>query len=178
MSADKNDVKDCKPDYSLIPKSLMDALSYCLMAGAIKYGRDNYKKGHESNTLTSAAGRHLKQIEEGEMFDKDTTDRLIAEYGDQAPQIYHWANVAASACMAIEQITLGTHRGLDREPDQLTLSEKYGISGRPILRVEKPSPSHNYVKISGGNDLARAFLVHNLTMKRFEYREVEVDYGC
>ena len=112
MSASKNNVKDCKPDYSIIPKSFMDAVSYCLMSGALKYGRDNYKLGHESNTLTAAACRHLKLIEEGEIFDQDTTDRLVEACGDKSLKIFHWANVAASACMAIEQIKLGTHRGL------------------------------------------------------------------
>ena len=106
----KNDVKDCKPDYSLIPKSFMDQVAYVMMAGAVKYARDNHRNGHTSNQLTSAAGRHLKLIETNEDIDKDTTERLKSVYGENAPGILHWACVAASALMAIEQIHLGTHK--------------------------------------------------------------------
>ncbi len=116
----KNATIDCKPDYSLIPESFMDQVAYALMAGQMKYLRDNYRKGHTSNQLTSAAGRHLKKIEKGEDIDADTTARLRdgctdlegkfnKGYGDKAKQVYHWACVAASALMALEQIELGTH---------------------------------------------------------------------
>ena len=118
--AAKGIATDCKPDYSLIPKSFMDAVSYVMMAGQFKYLRDNYKKGHTSNQLTAAAGRHLKLIEQGEDVDLDTTKRLregctniegvfSPGYGDNSPEVLHWACVAASALMAMEQIRLGTH---------------------------------------------------------------------
>jgi hypothetical protein len=98
----------------------MDQVAFCMMAGQMKYLRDNYRKGHASNQLTSAAGRHVKLIEGGEDIDADTTRRLCDGckdingdwhdgYGDKAPMIYHWACVAACALMAIEQINLGTH---------------------------------------------------------------------
>ena len=99
--ADKNDVKDHKPDYSLIPKSFMDQVSYCMCAGSIKYGRDNYRKGHTYNQLTAAAVRHIKCLEAGEDRDEDTSSRMGVD-------ISHWANVACCALMAIEQIRLNT----------------------------------------------------------------------
>ena len=103
MKAGKDDVRDLKPDYSLIPKSFMDQVSYCMMAGAIKYGRDNYRKGHSFTQLTAAACRHLKCIESGVDIDEDTTNRI-------GVSIQHWANVACCALMAIEQIRMGTIR--------------------------------------------------------------------
>lgn len=120
-SAAKNaGVVDCKPDYSLIPRAFMDQLAFVMMAGMFKYKRDNYRKGHTSNQLTAAAGRHLKAIESGEDIDVDTTARLRdgctdiegvfhKGYGDKAPTIYHWACVAACALMAIVQIAAGVH---------------------------------------------------------------------
>jgi len=118
--AAKNNLVDGKPDYSLIPKSFMDALSNCLGAGALKYLRDNYRAGHTSNTLTAAAARHLKAIEAGEDVDQDTTARLRdgctdikgnfnEGLGSSSPDVLHWACVAACALMAIEQQRLGTH---------------------------------------------------------------------
>jgi hypothetical protein len=109
-TAAKNAEIDCKPDYSFIPKSFLDQLSFVMMAGGLKYGKWNFRKGHNSSQLTSAATRHIKQIEDGIDFDDDTTNRLRAVYGDKAPQIMHWACVAASALMAIDQIDIGTHR--------------------------------------------------------------------
>ena len=110
MKAMKNDRADVKPDYSLIPKSFMDAVSYCMMSGIVKYARDNFRLGHTSNQLTAAATRHLKCIESGEDVDLDTTTRLKDATGGKSPDILHWANVAACALMAIEQIRLDTHK--------------------------------------------------------------------
>jgi hypothetical protein len=76
IKASKNDQVDNKPDYSLLPKVFMDQVSYCMMAGAEKYGRYNYTKGHNINQLLAASGRHLKAIQEGEDVDQDTTDRV------------------------------------------------------------------------------------------------------
>lgn len=100
-TASKNDTKDNKPDYSLIPKVLMDQLAYCMMAGAAKYGRYNYTKGHNICQLTAAATRHIKQIEAGEDIDSDTSERVGVD-------VYHWANVAACCLMALHQAELDT----------------------------------------------------------------------
>lgn len=99
--ASKNDKADAKPDYSMLPKIFMDQVAYVMMAGASKYGRFNYTKGHEITRLTSAATRHLKLIESGEDVDADTSERLGVE-------IHHWACVAANALMALHQLELGT----------------------------------------------------------------------
>ena len=101
MSADKNDKQDLKPDYSLIPKSFMDGVAYSMMAGELKYGRNNYTEGHKITQLTAAATRHLKQIEAGELVDEDTSDRLQRE-------VTHMGCVAASMLMLIHQLELGT----------------------------------------------------------------------
>jgi hypothetical protein len=100
-SASKNDRRDKKPDYSLIPRVFMDQLSYCMEAGAIKYGRHNYTQGHELLQLTAAATRHIKLIEEGEDIDKDTSERVGVD-------VHHWACIAANALMALHQLKLGT----------------------------------------------------------------------
>ena len=99
--ARKNDKSDRKPDYSYLPKVFMDQVSYCMEAGATKYGRNNYQKGHKLLQLTAAASRHIKLIEEGEDIDKDTSERIGVD-------IHHWACVAANALMALHQLKLGT----------------------------------------------------------------------
>lgn len=99
--ASKNDKADMKPDYSIIPKVVMDQLSYVMMAGQEKYGRHNYTKGHNITQLTAAVCRHAKQIESGEDIDKDTSERI-------GKDIYHWACIMASGLMAIHQMELGT----------------------------------------------------------------------
>ena len=101
MSADKNDSKDNKPDYSLMPKVFMDQVSYCMMAGAQKYGRYNYTKGHKYSQLIAAAERHLKCLQDGEDIDQDTSTRV------QTP-ITHAACVAANMLMLIHQDSIGT----------------------------------------------------------------------
>lgn len=101
MSADKNDKKDRKPDYSLIPRALLDHLAYAMMAGEEKYGRYNYTKGHRISQLTAAAVRHLKAIESGEDYDADTSDRI-------GLSVHHAGNVAACMLMLLHQQELGT----------------------------------------------------------------------
>lgn len=116
MSADKNDRLDNKPDYSMLPKAFLDQVAYVMMAGAIKYGRWNYTKGHDLTRLTSAATRHLKAIEAGEDLDPDTSERLGVD-------ISHWACVAANALMALHQAQLGTLRD-DRFSAQQPVDQK------------------------------------------------------
>jgi hypothetical protein len=95
-AAGKNDKIDNKPDYSLLPKAFLDQVAYCMMAGADKYGRYNYLKGHKINQLTAAAGRHLKAIESGEDIDEDTSERVNK-------QVHHAAAVAANMLMLLHQ---------------------------------------------------------------------------
>lgn len=99
--AKKNNVLDNKPDYSLLPREFLDEVAYVMQAGAIKYGRYNYCKGHNSSQLTSAATRHIKAIEAGEDFDKDCSERIGRD-------VSHAACVAANMLMYLHQKSLGT----------------------------------------------------------------------
>lgn len=99
--ASKNDKQDNKPDYSLLPKVFMDQTSFVMMAGAEKYGRYNYTKGHDISQLIAAAERHLKCIQDGEDIDKDCSDRVGVD-------VHHAANVAANMLMLLHQRELGT----------------------------------------------------------------------
>jgi hypothetical protein len=101
LGASKNDKLDNKPDYSLLPKVFMDQVSFVMMAGAEKYGRYNYTKGHNMSQLLAAAERHLKAIQEGEDIDKDCSDRVGID-------IHHAANVAANMLMLLHQLELST----------------------------------------------------------------------
>ena len=65
-AAKKDNLKDNKPDYSLLPKIFCDQVSYCMMGGEQKYGRFDYLNGHKLTELTAAAMRHLKARESGE----------------------------------------------------------------------------------------------------------------
>lgn len=99
--ASKNDRSDNKPDYSLLPRVFMDQVSYVMMAGAEKYGRYNYTKGHDMTQLLAAAERHLKALQEGEDIDKDCSERIGVD-------VSHAANVAANMLMLLHQTDLGT----------------------------------------------------------------------
>ena len=101
MGANKNNKKDNKPDYSLIPRILMDQVSYAMMAGEDKYGRYNYCKGHSYNQLLAAAERHIKAIQEGEDIDRDTSDRVGVE-------VTHAACVVSNMLMLLHQVELET----------------------------------------------------------------------
>lgn len=99
MSADKKDLD--KPDYSLIPKVFMDEVARCMMAGAVKYQRHQYLKGHKATQLIAAAERHLKELQEGEDVDLDSSERL-GQY------VLHAAAVAANMLMYIHEDDEGT----------------------------------------------------------------------
>lgn len=99
--AAKNDKLDKKPDLSLLPEIFCNQVAYVMMAGASKYGKFNYTKGHDLTQLTSAAVRHLKRMEAGEDLDQDTSERLGIE-------ITHAACVCANMLMLLHQMQLGT----------------------------------------------------------------------
>lgn len=101
MSALKNDKKDNKPDYSLLPKIFLDQVAYVMMAGERKYGRFNYLKGHKLSQLTAAAVRHIKAIEDGEDVDNDTSSFI-------GTQCHHAGNAAACMLMLLHQLSVGT----------------------------------------------------------------------
>lgn len=93
MNADKFD--GGKPDYSLLPKVFCDQVAYVMMYGATKYGAGNYLKGHRLTQLTAAAGRHLKELEEGNDVDEETG-------------LTHAAQVCANMLMLMHQQQIGT----------------------------------------------------------------------
>jgi hypothetical protein len=105
----KAEKKEVKPDYSHVTKSLMDEVSWNMMAGETKHGRDNYKYGYRLTTLLAAAERHLKAIQSGEDIDSDTSDIV-------GRNILHAACVASNMMMLIETRRLGTLID-DRIPD-------------------------------------------------------------
>jgi len=100
-SAKKNDVLDKKPDLSLLPKIFKEQVAYGMMAGAQKYGRNNYLEGHSINQLIAAAERHLDAIKDGEDIDQDTTDRVERT-------VYHAALVCTNMLMLLHQQQVGT----------------------------------------------------------------------
>jgi len=61
-----------KPDYSILEKSFLDSVSYVLMHGEKKYGRDNWKKGLEFNRLFAACCRHLFQYKDESKTDSES----------------------------------------------------------------------------------------------------------
>jgi hypothetical protein len=101
MPAKKNNSIDNKPDYSLIPKVALDQLAYCMMAGAQKYGRYNYARGHTTTQLIAAAQRHLASLLENEDHDTDVSDRA-------GVKVHHLACVMANCLMYLHQEELGT----------------------------------------------------------------------
>lgn len=99
--ASKDDRKDGKPDYSLLPKVFLDQVAFCMQAGVEKYGRYNYTLGHNLSQLTAAAARHLKLIEAGEDVDQELSDRAGTE-------VTHAAAVCSNMLMLLHQVELGT----------------------------------------------------------------------
>ena len=106
----KNDGKDVKPDHSYLISCFMDQVSYCMMAGALKYARNNFYNGHEILQLTAATSRHNKRIEEGEFWDLDTMD--IFENGitkDDGTVVKGYGKkvyISHAACIACNQLMM------------------------------------------------------------------------
>lgn len=136
-----------KPDYSLIPKSFMDQVSYCMMAGEKKYGRYNFTKGHSYNQLTAAMVRHIKLFESGEDFDKDTTERVFGTNSERrnrtnepAKQVSHLACVAANVLMLLEQISIGT-----AEDDRPSNPAEEVTPSEPEVKLGEEPPRYRYM---------------------------------
>lgn len=100
----KND--ENKPDLSLIPPIVERQLAWALMAGARKYGRNNYKKGFPMERLLASAARHISKMKEGEILDGDCTTRL-------GRPVTHAACAIASLAMLLECGRRGTLSTLD-----------------------------------------------------------------
>lgn len=61
-----------KPDLSLVPRVLIEAVAQALQFGEGKYGRYNYLKGFDSHRLIAACLRHLIAYQDGENLDPES----------------------------------------------------------------------------------------------------------
>lgn len=101
MRANKNDLKDVKPQLRYLDPQLVTETCYAMMAGAKKYGEYNYLKGHSYVQLIEAAIRHLFAAMHGEELDADCTERLGSD-------VTHLGCAVANINMLLTQKKLGT----------------------------------------------------------------------
>lgn len=137
MTAKKNDKLDNKPDHSLLSPVFKDQVSYCMMAGAIKYGTFNYLKGHTIRQLMAATSRHMDKILAGEDYDEDTTN--ILEKGYTRPDgtfipgigkrilITHNACICANQLMFLDQKKIGTLKDDRYKAVPRTIKVRYNV---------------------------------------------------
>jgi hypothetical protein len=75
-----------KPQLSLIPTEALEEAAKALAYGAGKYGRNNFKKGHQWSRLVDAALRHLYALAHGQPIDEESGNT-------------HLSHALASLCM-------------------------------------------------------------------------------
>jgi hypothetical protein len=66
----RRDTQEDKPDYTLIDIPFLTRIAIHLVKGAVKYGRDNWRKANSVEELTrfrSSALRHMMQWQNGEV---------------------------------------------------------------------------------------------------------------
>lgn len=61
-----------KPDLTLVPTHLSEAVARVMMFGASKYGRNNWRLGMEHHRLLAATMRHINKFLRGEEFDEES----------------------------------------------------------------------------------------------------------
>lgn len=61
-----------KPMLDLVPPSLEEAVGEILTLGALKYDRNNWKKGIEYSRVISALKRHLNEFYKGNLIDNES----------------------------------------------------------------------------------------------------------
>lgn len=61
-----------KPQYSLLHLGSFEPCVRVLEAGAKKYSRDNWKKGLNKDKLLDSLLRHVKDLNDGKLYDDDT----------------------------------------------------------------------------------------------------------
>lgn len=116
VSASKNDIKDGKIGYEFLHPAFLYQVGAVFEAGAIKYDKWNYLKGHKASQLLNACKRHLDLwFYSKEEYDKDCSDIM-------GMPISHLANAAACLNMALAQIAEGTIK--DDRPER---SLKFGV---------------------------------------------------
>jgi hypothetical protein len=84
-----------KPDLSLVPRSVMDAIARALMYGEKKYSRGNYRLGMESHRLIAAAMRHITAWQWLEEIDPESG-------------LCHLDHALASIAMLVDMRSVGT----------------------------------------------------------------------
>lgn len=63
---------DNKPDYSLIPPGVLEAIATIMTYGANKYERDNWRLVKPVERYYSALMRHIEAVRKGEWLDKES----------------------------------------------------------------------------------------------------------
>ena len=99
MSADKHN-KD-KPQVGYIHPNTMSQAALAHMAGAVKYSKWNYLKGHSETELLEAIIRHAQAALWDSPNDRDATSRL-------GQSVTHLGCILANCNMLITQESLGT----------------------------------------------------------------------
>lgn len=61
-----------KPDLTMVPPELVEAVAKVMGYGAKKYGRGNYLNGMEHHRVLAAAMRHINQFLRGQEFDSES----------------------------------------------------------------------------------------------------------
>lgn len=67
-----------KPKLSIIPRSALVALACVLEKGAIKYARDNWRKGLPFTEVLDSCMRHIQSFNTGEDTDEETGESHLA----------------------------------------------------------------------------------------------------
>ena len=86
-----------KLQLSMVPPSLAAYCAAPLMYGAIKYERDNWRRGFNWTSIIDSLQRHLDQFKIGEDFDQES-------------KLHHMAHVACNVAFLIEHIEQGLGR--------------------------------------------------------------------
>jgi hypothetical protein len=77
----KNDLREEKPDFSLLPLDACEGVVRILMMGAKKYTRDNWRQGCDDpeaqRRIFSAIFRHLSALQRGETIDPESGESHV-----------------------------------------------------------------------------------------------------
>lgn len=78
MGGNKNDAAEGKPDMSLLPLDILAHVARPYEYGLIKYGRNNWRKGFDTNRSIAAALRHISAWQDkGEDYDQEALEKGV-----------------------------------------------------------------------------------------------------
>lgn len=83
-----------KPDMTLVPKAAKVAIARAMEHGAKKYGRDNWKLVEENRYL-AALMRHVDDLADGKIIDKDSGLPIIFHVAANAAFLCHFFDTKA-----------------------------------------------------------------------------------